>query len=168
MRSVTTAPGAKLSATIARFCAALHRRRRSGPVMTSNLAIAPSLAPVQTPLLAPVLTSPTHRRYARRPSPEGYTPTAAASFQNARPPRRRLARSTFDVFGIVKRIVDAKAQFRSLAEPVGRHRHQHRNFDARRSRRPRRRGARTYPHAYRRRPQSGEKSACGSWAGHRD
>src|SRR5215831_1075766 len=29
----------------------------------------------------------------------------------------RLARSPFDLFGIVKRIVDAKAQFRSLAEP---------------------------------------------------
>jgi DNA invertase Pin-like site-specific DNA recombinase len=29
----------------------------------------------------------------------------------------RLARSTFDLFGIVKRIVDAKAQFRSLAKP---------------------------------------------------
>jgi DNA invertase Pin-like site-specific DNA recombinase len=29
----------------------------------------------------------------------------------------RLARSTFDLFGIVKRIVDAKAQFRSLGEP---------------------------------------------------
>ena len=29
----------------------------------------------------------------------------------------RLARSTFDPFGIIKRIVDAKAQFRSLAEP---------------------------------------------------
>jgi DNA invertase Pin-like site-specific DNA recombinase len=29
----------------------------------------------------------------------------------------RLARSTFDLFGIVKRIADAKAQFRSLAEP---------------------------------------------------
>src|SRR5437764_12557518 len=29
----------------------------------------------------------------------------------------RLARSTFDLFGIVKEIVDAKAQFRSLAEP---------------------------------------------------
>jgi DNA invertase Pin-like site-specific DNA recombinase len=29
----------------------------------------------------------------------------------------RPARSTFDLFGIVKRIVDAKAQFRSLAEP---------------------------------------------------
>jgi DNA invertase Pin-like site-specific DNA recombinase len=28
-----------------------------------------------------------------------------------------LARSTFDLFGIVERIVDAKAQFRSLAEP---------------------------------------------------
>src|SRR6201981_993472 len=29
----------------------------------------------------------------------------------------RLARSTFDLFGIVKRIVNAQAQFRSLAEP---------------------------------------------------
>jgi DNA invertase Pin-like site-specific DNA recombinase len=29
----------------------------------------------------------------------------------------RLARSTFDLFGIIKRIVDANAQFRSLAEP---------------------------------------------------
>src|ERR1700757_4472275 len=29
----------------------------------------------------------------------------------------RPGRSTFDLFGIVKRIVDAKAQFRSLAEP---------------------------------------------------
>ena len=29
----------------------------------------------------------------------------------------RLARSTFDLFAMVKRIVDAKAQFRSLAEP---------------------------------------------------
>jgi DNA invertase Pin-like site-specific DNA recombinase len=29
----------------------------------------------------------------------------------------RLARSTFDLFGFVKQIVDAKAQFRSLAEP---------------------------------------------------
>jgi DNA invertase Pin-like site-specific DNA recombinase len=30
---------------------------------------------------------------------------------------RRLGRSTFDLFGIIKQIVDAKAQFRSLAEP---------------------------------------------------
>ena len=29
----------------------------------------------------------------------------------------RLARSTFDLFGIVKRILYAKAQLRSLAEP---------------------------------------------------
>jgi DNA invertase Pin-like site-specific DNA recombinase len=29
----------------------------------------------------------------------------------------RLARSTFDLFGIIKRIVDANAEFRSLAEP---------------------------------------------------
>src|SRR5713226_7631538 len=53
--SETTAPGAKLSATIARFCSSLHRRRRSGPVITSNLAIAPPLAPVQALSFAPVL-----------------------------------------------------------------------------------------------------------------
>src|SRR3974377_1148950 len=29
----------------------------------------------------------------------------------------RLARSIFDLFGIIKRIVDGRAQFRSLAEP---------------------------------------------------
>jgi DNA invertase Pin-like site-specific DNA recombinase len=29
----------------------------------------------------------------------------------------RLARSAFDLFAIIKQIVDAKAQFRSLAEP---------------------------------------------------
>jgi DNA invertase Pin-like site-specific DNA recombinase len=29
----------------------------------------------------------------------------------------RIARSTFDLFDIIRRIVDAKAQFRSLAEP---------------------------------------------------
>ena len=75
----------------------------------------------------------------------------------------RLARSTFDLFGIVKRIVDAKAQFRSLAEPwadtgtstgrlmlavlggLGR------------------RGARSYPHPHRRRqePRQGPRKAHG-------
>jgi DNA invertase Pin-like site-specific DNA recombinase len=53
----------------------------------------------------------------------------------------RLARSTFDLFGIVKRIVDAKRQFRSLVETVGRHGHEHRALDARGTRRPRRRGS---------------------------
>src|ERR1700757_2537083 len=68
--SVTTTPGARLSATIARFCSALQRRRRSGPVMISTLAIAPPLTPVLTPLLALVLTSPNQSRSARRPSPD--------------------------------------------------------------------------------------------------
>jgi hypothetical protein len=57
-------------------CKALRSRAPTfaptGPVMTSTLAIAPSLAPVQTLLLAPVLTSPNRLRYARRPSPDGY------------------------------------------------------------------------------------------------
>jgi hypothetical protein len=36
----------------------------------------------------------------------------------------RIARSTFDLFAIVKQIVDAGGQFRSLAEPwATRHRH---------------------------------------------
>jgi DNA invertase Pin-like site-specific DNA recombinase len=46
------------------------------------------------------------------------------------------ARSTFDLFGIVKRIADAKPQFRSLAEPLGRHHHLARPADADRARRP--------------------------------
>ena len=65
--SLTTAPGAKLSATIARFWSALPRRRRSGPVMTSTLAIAPSLTPVLAPSLAPVLTNLNQRRSAGGP-----------------------------------------------------------------------------------------------------
>ncbi len=40
----------------------------------------------------------------------------------------RLARSTFDLFAIVKQIVDAEAQFRSACRAVGRHRHQHRRL----------------------------------------
>src|SRR5271163_2836306 len=50
----------------------LHRRRRSGPASTSTLAIAPSLAPVQTPVFALVLTSPINSEIARRSSAEGY------------------------------------------------------------------------------------------------
>ena len=65
----------------------------------------------------------------------------------------RLARSTFDLFAIVKQIVDAKAQFRSLVRTVGRHRHQHRALDDCRPRRLGRRGARPYPHPHRRGPQ---------------
>ena len=57
----------------------------------------------------------------------------------------RLARSTFDLFAIVKQIVDAKAQFRSL----GRHRHQHRALDAGGTRRVGGCGARPYPHPHR-------------------
>jgi DNA invertase Pin-like site-specific DNA recombinase len=52
----------------------------------------------------------------------------------------RLARSTFDLFAIVKRIVDAGGQFRS-GRAVGRHRHQHRAADDCRSRRAGRRRA---------------------------
>src|SRR5271169_2828793 len=56
---------------------------------------------------------------ARRP------PRAKPDARQARPRRRGdgdadstgWPRSTFDLFAIVKRIVDAKAQFRSLAEP---------------------------------------------------
>src|SRR6202035_5089164 len=56
--SETTAPGTKLSATIARFCSSLQRRRRSMPLITSTRAIAPSLAPVQTLSFALVLSPP--------------------------------------------------------------------------------------------------------------
>src|SRR5438132_7253210 len=52
----------------------------------------------------------------------------------------RLARSTFDLLAIVKQIVDAKAQFCSLAEPWA-DRHQHRAAVDRRPWRLGRRGA---------------------------
>ena len=60
----------------------------------------------------------------------------------------RLARSTFDLFAIVKQIVEAKAQFRSLAEPWADTGTQHRALDDCCSRRPRGRGARPYPHPH--------------------
>ena len=53
----------------------------------------------------------------------------------------RLARSTFDLFAIVKQIVDAKAQFRSLAEPWADTGSSYRAIDDCRARRPRRRRA---------------------------
>src|SRR3974390_2662105 len=61
----------------------------------------------------------------------------------------RLARSTFDLFAIVKRIVDAKAQFRSLTEPWADSSSSSGALDARRPRRPRRCGARPDPHPHR-------------------
>src|SRR5438445_81989 len=51
--SPPTAPGPYAAATIVCFCTMLHRRHRSGPTRTSTLAIAPSLALVQTPVFAP-------------------------------------------------------------------------------------------------------------------
>ena len=48
--------------------------------MTEKKSRAPSLAPVQTPPFAPVLTSPINSKIARRPSAEGY---AVAHFQRA-------------------------------------------------------------------------------------
>src|SRR5438309_7098998 len=70
----------------------------------------------------------------------------------------RLARSTFDLFAIVKQIVDAKAQIPITRGAVGRHRHQHRPIDDRCPRRPCRCGARPYSHPHRRRPQPGAKA----------
>ena len=52
----------------------------------------------------------------------------------------RLARSTFDLFAIVKRIVDEGA-IPILGRTVGQHRHQHRALDDCRIGRPRGRGA---------------------------
>src|SRR5712672_1208817 len=72
----------------------------------------------------------------------------------------RLARSTFDLFGIIKRIVDAKAQFRSVAEPWAGHRQQNRAVDARRPWRLGRRRARSYPYPHSRGPQPGESTGA--------
>src|SRR3954451_6923354 len=62
----------------------------------------------------------------------------------------RLARSTFDLFAIVKRIVDEGA-IPILGRTVGQHRHQHRALDAGGARRAGGRRARSNPHPYRRR-----------------
>jgi hypothetical protein len=65
----------------------------------------------------------------------------------------RLARSTFEPLRHRQAHRRREAEFRSLAEPLGRHRHQHRAFDAGGTRRPRRRRARSHPHPHRRRPK---------------
>src|SRR5271165_6474608 len=58
---------------MARFCASLHDRRRSRPVIICTLAISMSLALLQAPQLAPVRTSGLNcGADARRPSPEAY------------------------------------------------------------------------------------------------
>ena len=58
----------------------------------------------------------------------------------------RLARSTFDLFAIVKQIVDAKGQFPVTGGTVGRYLDQHRAADDCRSRRAGRCGTRPDPH----------------------
>src|SRR6201996_6931397 len=66
----------------------------------------------------------------------------------------RLARSTFDLFAIVKRIVDAGGQFRSLAEPWADTATSSGAADDRRPRQVGGRGAGSDPHPHDRRPQS--------------
>ena len=70
----------------------------------------------------------------------------------------RLARSTFDLFAIVKEIVDAKAQFRSLAEPWADTGTSTGRLMICCSRRSRGRGARFDPHPHRRGPQPGAEA----------
>jgi hypothetical protein len=69
------APGENASATIDRFCSALHRRRRSGPGSTSTRLIALSLAPVQAILLASWQETALNSARARRPLSDGYRST---------------------------------------------------------------------------------------------
>jgi hypothetical protein len=68
----------------------------------------------------------------------------------------RLARSTFDLFAIVKQIVDAEAQFRSLAEPWADIGQQHRATDDCGSRRAGGCGTRPYQDAHGGRARAGE------------
>ena len=88
-------PRRQLAATIARFCSSDQRRRRSGPVITSTRAIAPSLALVQALSFAPMLPDDPHRRLnARRPSADGYRSATATPMISchARKARSRAAR----------------------------------------------------------------------------
>jgi len=50
----------------------MDEKGNADPEIIVIWAIAPSLTPIQTLALAPVLTSADHRITARRPSPEGY------------------------------------------------------------------------------------------------
>src|SRR6202008_4937254 len=52
-----------------------------GPPVPRRLPLHPSLAPVQTPVFAPVLTSPINSQIARRPSPDGYAGLAAGTLE---------------------------------------------------------------------------------------
>jgi hypothetical protein len=74
----------------------------------------------------------------------------------------RLARSTFDLFAIVK---DRRCRrtIPLIGGTMGRHRHQHRAVDDCRSRRAGGRGARSNPHPHRRRqePRQGPRAAYG-------
>ena len=79
----------------------------------------------------------------------------------------RLARSTFDLFAIVKQIVDAKAQFRSLAEPWADTATSTGRLDDCGSRRPGGRGARSKSAPARRKAASGRRRAGSTWADRR-
>jgi hypothetical protein len=70
----------------------------------------------------------------------------------------RLARSTFDLFAMVKRIVAAKAQFRSLAEPRADTGRGTGRLDDCRVGRLGRHGARSNPHPHGRGPQPGAEA----------
>jgi hypothetical protein len=63
----------------------------------------------------------------------------------------RPARSTVDLFGIVKRIVNVKAPIPFFGRAMGRHRQQHRALDIGGTRRACRCRARFNPHPHRRR-----------------
>ena len=78
----------------------------------------------------------------------------------------RLARSTFDLFAIVKQIVDAGRSIPLTGGAVGRHRHKHRTPDDCRSRRAGGRGGRSYPHTHsgRQEPGEGTRAAYGPTA----
>ena len=80
----------------------------------------------------------------------------------------RLARSTFDLFAIVKQIVDAGGQFRSLAEPWADTATSTGRLDDCRSRRAGGRGARSYPHPHGGRHGAGRRRAGSIWADRRN
>src|SRR5262249_3610255 len=52
-----------------------------GPPVPQRSPLHPSLEPVQTPVFAPILTSPISSQIARRPSPDGYAMGETRRFQ---------------------------------------------------------------------------------------
>jgi hypothetical protein len=103
-------PTSSLRANSARVAPSARRRRASSCCASVNFGFRPMRCPR---FCARLLPSAVRVRIRSRSTLKHLAPGDVVTVTRIDP----LARSTFDLFAIVKQIVDAKAQFRSLAEP---------------------------------------------------